>query len=221
MSNSRFDAVKHEYYIDDRKLMSVTELIGTYERPFNANMVSHMVAKKNGRDKNDILNEWQIKKDIAIAYGNSIHLAIEMWIKFKIKPTQKHLEEALDSFLEKYGDEYESEKRVFNYEYELGGTMDLINDIYIDDIKTNRTNKKATKGNFIKPLNKIKVNNLNKARLQLSIYDKLTGSSRKLRILNFDGYSWETIELEKVDVDDILEIRKQELEKERLVEEMF
>ena len=89
--------------------------------------------------------------------------------------------------------------------------MDLINDEFLDDIKTNDTLKVEKKGNFIKPLNKIKVNNLNKATIQLNIYEVLEGKKRKKRILNFDGYKWTTIEIKDMDVSEILEIRKLEI----------
>ena len=224
MSNSRFDAVKHEYYIDDRKLMSVTELIGTYERPFNANMVAHMVAKKSGRDKNDILNEWDLKRDIAIDYGNSIHKSVELWLKYQIEPTQPHLLKAVRQFNKQFGHiEWLSEHRVFNHEYELGGTLDLysVKDRIIADIKTNDTMKVGKKGNFIKPLNKVKVNNLNKVRLQAKTYEVLVEKECTRFVYHWDGEVYNVIELEDIDVQPILEIRKQELEKAKLVEDMF
>ena len=100
---NRFDEVKHEYYIKDRLLLSVTKLIGQYQRPFNSSMVAHMSAKynKNKLDysANDYLNLWNLKRDIAISYGNSVHYTIEMWVKFKTEPTQKHLQDMLAKFI--------------------------------------------------------------------------------------------------------------------------
>lgn len=221
---NRFNAVAHEYYIDDRKLMSVTELIGTYERPFNANMVAHMVANKSGRDKDDILNEWDLKRDIAVDYGNSIHKSIELWLKYQIEPTQPHLLKAVRQFDKQFGDiEWLSEHRVFNHEYELGGTLDLYSKTHsiIADVKTNDTLKEEKKGNFITPLNKVKVNNLNKVRLQAKVYEVLVEKECTRFVYHWDGEVYNVIELEDIDVQPILEIRKKELEKAKLVEDMF
>jgi hypothetical protein len=221
---NRFNAVAHEYYIDDRKLMSVTELIGTYERLFNANMVAQMVANKSGRDKDDILNEWDLKRDIAVDYGNSIHKSIELWVKYEIEPTQPHLLKAVRQFDKQFGDiEWLSEHRVFNHKYELGGTLDLYSKTQsiIADVKTNDTLKEEKKGNFITPLNKVKVNNLNKVRLQAKVYEVLVEKECTRFVYHWDGEVYNVIELEDIDVQPILEIRKQKLEKAKLVEDMF
>jgi hypothetical protein len=213
---NRFDAVKHQYYINDKPLLSVTKLIGQYQRPFNSSMVAYMSAKanKNKLDytANDYLNLWDLKRDIAIDYGNSVHKTIEMWVKFKIRPTQAHLLYMLEKFIEKFGDiEYQSEVRIYNEEYMLGGTVDLLSDEYLDDIKTNDTLKVDKKGNFIKPLNKVKVNNLNKVRIQTEVYNTLLDKPRIKRVLMWDGVDFEVIVLEDIDVSEILELRKQSL----------
>lgn len=221
---NRFDKIKHKYYIDERKLMSVTELIGNYIRPFNSNMVAQMLSNKSGRDKDDILNEWDLKREIAIDYGNSIHKAVELWLKYQIKPTQPHLLKSVEKFIEQFGHiEWLSEHRVFNKEYELGGTLDLYSDTskIIADLKTNDTNKKGKKGNFIKPLNKLKVNNLNKVRLQTKVYQELIGEDLKRFVYIWNGDNWEEQELEDIDVTEIMQIRKEEVEKEKLINEMF
>jgi hypothetical protein len=213
---NRFDAVKHKYYIDDKPLLSVTKLISKYVRPFNSSMVAYMSAKsnKNGEDwtAEQYKDLWDLKRDIAVDYGNSIHKTIEMWIKFGVKPTQPHLEYMLDKFIEQFGHiDYQSEVRIFNEEYMLGGTVDLLSDEYLDDIKTNDTLKEVKKGNFIKPLNKLKVNNLNKVRLQTSVYDELLDKTRIKRVLMWNGEDFEVIELEPIDVQPILTERLKEI----------
>jgi hypothetical protein len=112
---------------------------------------------------------------------------------------------------------------VFNHEYELGGTLDLysVKDRIIADIKTNNPMKAGKKGNFIKPLNKVKVNNLNKVRLQAKTYEVLVEEECARFVYHWDGEFYNVIELEDIDVQPILEIRKQELEKARLVKNMF
>lgn len=208
---NRFIETTHTYMNGELEYLSVTKLIGKYVRPFNADMVAHMSAKRSGKDKNYYLNLWDLKRGIAVDYGNSIHKAIELWIKYQIKPTQPHLLKCVNKFIEQFGDiEWESEVRLFNKEYELGGTVDLLSrkSRIIADIKSNNTLKEEKKGNFIKPLNKIKVNNLNKVRLQEQIYEKMVDDGEYTKLVYmWNGEEFEVIELEPIDVSEILQAR--------------
>lgn len=205
---NRFIEATHTYMNGELEYLSVTKLIGKYVRPFNADMVAHMSAKRSGKDKNYYLNLWDLKRDIAVDYGNSIHKAIELWIKYEIKPTQPHLLKCVNKFIEQFGGiAWESEVRLFNKEYELGGTVDLLSENIIADIKTNDTLKEEKKGNFIKPMNKVKVNNLNKVRLQTQIYETMLGKEMQKLVYMWNGEEFEVIELEPIDVQPILNER--------------
>lgn len=211
---NRFIESTHTYMNGELEYLSVTKLIGRYVRPFNADMVAHMSAKRSGLDKNYYLNLWDLKREVAVDYGNSIHKAIELWIKYEIKPTQTHLLKAVDKFIEQFGHiEWKSEVRLFHEGFELGGTVDLLSEKskIIADIKTNDTLKEAKKGNFIKPLNKIKVNNLNKVRLQTRIYQEMIGEEYQRLVYMWNGEEYEVIELEDIDIEPILSERLAEI----------
>jgi hypothetical protein len=208
---NRFIESTHQYFNGELEYLSVTKFISRYERPFNASMVAHMSAKRSGKDKNYYLNLWDLKRDIAVDYGNSIHKAVELWLKYQIEPTQPHLLKAVRKFQEQFGDiEWESEKRIYNSQYQLGGTLDLVSETskIIADIKSNDTLKKAKKGNFIKPLNKVKVNNLNKVRFQTKLYQEMEyDDTWKRYVYMWNGEEYEVIELEDIDVSEILQER--------------
>lgn len=217
---NRFDEVRHQYYIGDRLLKSVTTFISDFMPKFNAPMVAGVVAKKRGVSAEHILNDWDLKRDIANNYGNSIHMSVERWLKFGEKPTQPHLQLAVDKFIEKFGNiNWDSEYRVFSEEYELGGTMDLISwdSKIIADIKTNDTFKESDK-KFSKPFNNLKANNLNKVRLQTKIYQELLGGEWQRKVFVWTGEDFEEHELEDIDVSEIMAIRKNEVELEKLLE---
>lgn len=211
---NRFIEATHTYMNGELEYLSVTKLIGKYERPFNSSMVAHMSAKRSGKGKDYYLNLWDLKRDIAVDYGNSIHKAVELWIKYEIKPTQPHLLKAVDKFIEQFGHiEWQSEVRLFNAKYELGGTIDLLSEKskIIADIKTNDTLKKGSKGNFIKPMNKVKVSNLNKVRLQTRIYEEMIGEEHQRLVYMWNGEEYEVIELEDIDISPILSERLAEI----------
>lgn len=208
---NRFDEVKHEYYADDVLLDNVTNFMDKYTGEYNPYFIAsaRQKSKKNvdNLTMEDMMNVGDLRNGIAIDYGNSVHKTVELWVKYRYRPTQKHLIDCLDKWIEKYGDNnYESETRVYSVEYMLGGTMDLLSEEYLDDIKTNESNKKGN-GYFKAPLNHIKNNNKNKAGLQLSIYEFLKKIKRKKRILNWDGEEWTTIPLEDIDVTEIMRDR--------------
>ncbi len=219
---NRFDSVKHLYYLGDRVLKSVTTLINEYTPEFNAPKVASMIAGKGkyaGRKSDDILNEWDLKRDIANNYGTSVHAAVELWIKYGLKPTQPHLLLVVDKFIEKFGIiNWESEYRLFNEEYELGGTIDLVSfdSKIIADIKTNDTFKEEKKEKFKSPLSHLKVSNLNKVRIQTKVYQELLSGEYKRYVYNWNGYDFEVTELEDVDVSLLLAKRKAEVEFNKL-----
>jgi len=217
---NRFDAVRHEYYIGDRLLKSVTTFISDFMPKFNAPMIASVVAKKRGVSTEDILNDWDLKRDIANNYGNSIHMSIERWLRFGEKPTQSHLQLAVNKFIEKFGNtNWDSEYRVFSEEYELGGTLDLISwdSKIIADIKTNDTFKESDK-KFSTPLNNLKASNLNKVRLQTKIYQELLGGEWQRMVFMWNGENFEDHELEDIDISVIMETRKQEVKLANLMD---
>ena len=223
---NRFDKVKHEYYSDDVKLDNVTSWLGKYTGEYKPYLIANARANGKGNTQGlsveDMMNVGDLRNSIAINYGNAVHETIELWIKYKYRPTQKHLEICLDKFIEKYGEDYESEKRIYNVEYMLGGTADLIalTDDYLDDIKTNETEKKSyTK--MLPPLEKYRADNKNKAALQLSVYEFLLGEKKTKRVLNWNGEYWKTIELPDIDVSEIMESKRKEVEQAKLIENMF
>lgn len=207
---NRFDKIKHEYYADGVKLDNVTSWLSKYTGDFNPFLIANARAKGKGNTQGlsveDMMNVGDLRNNIAINYGNSIHETIELWIKYKYRPTQKHLEECLDKFISNYGDEYESEKRIYDKIYMLGGTIDLLSDEYLDDIKTNETEKKSY-NKMKEPLELYRADNKNKAALQLAVYEFLLGKKRKKRVLNWNGDKWTTIELPDIDVSDIMRER--------------
>lgn len=86
----KFDPIKHEYFYnkygdfrkskDTEKWNGITSIIGEYKQPFDREGISKGVAYRDGRTQDDVLAEWDKKRDDAIDYGNSVHDALDVLI---------------------------------------------------------------------------------------------------------------------------------------------
>ena len=175
-----FDPITHTYTLDGHTFKySVTQLIKEYTTPFQAEMIAGMVAKKKGVEREEILGMWELKKNIACDYGNAVDKAIQYYVDYGEDPAQKHLKEMTDKFQEDYkGSNLVSQVTVYNLEKSVCGTVDLIeklggNAINIIDVKSNADFYKKGHGKLLAPFNDLENNNLNKYRLQLSLYRDL------------------------------------------------
>ena len=174
-----FDPVTHTYRIGDHTFKySVTELVSKYVPPFPAGMIAEKVAKKEGTTPEEVLRKWEINKDIACDYGNAVDKAVQYWVDFKELPKQDHLKEIVERFKKDYTGELISQVAVYSTEKSVCGTLDLIEKlgnkrINIIDVKSNADFYKKASGKLLAPYQDLEASNLNKYRLQLSLYRDL------------------------------------------------
>lgn len=70
----------HTYWYQlETQFDGITKWIKSYSQPFDAKNISFAVARRDGRDQQDVLDEWDEKRDSAADYGNFVHDAIERW----------------------------------------------------------------------------------------------------------------------------------------------
>ena len=158
----RFRELGHKYWFEgkpDKKLLSVTSLVGTLHRPFDADGCAAKKAEKEGVSKEEILARWKAANVLACDKGTLTHLYMECNLtgrKFEIpqKLDQpeiisafQSLKPACDGFLHdgmKGLTPVCSELSVGVYDWSLVGTIDQIfedenGDLWIYDWKTNKT----------------------------------------------------------------------------------
>ena len=56
-NNVVFTEEDHSYYLDGRRCISTTELIGRYKKKFETSIMAHKVAQRDGRTKDDVIAE--------------------------------------------------------------------------------------------------------------------------------------------------------------------
>lgn len=182
-----FHPETHTYRVAGRPLGSVSSLIKNYVEPFDADRIAGFVAIKRSREegrvvtKEEILQEWEDKKNAACAKGTDVHSFGENYIPGQI-PTNGY-EYSIVNFWDNIPDYIEPflfELQMFSEAFGLAGTADIIlyntktGKFIIADYKTNIDLFKNYKGKkMLPPFDFLLDCPYNKYQLQLSLYQIL------------------------------------------------
>jgi hypothetical protein len=181
-----FNSDSHTYRVKDYldPFISVTTLIDLYCHDFDSDRIATTTAKKRKVNKQDLLDEWEHKKNASIDKGRYVHNFIENRLKIRnyedfTNLYPKERSQFLDfekGFLKDKIILY-SEKVLYNLENRLAGTIDcLVYDdadkkLYYIDWKTNEKISSSNKYQNLKfPLNKYQQCSKEIYGLQLSFY---------------------------------------------------
>ena len=82
----KFHDKEHKYYLNGKKMSSVTQLIGKFKQSFDTDYWSEKKAKERGILKEDILKEWKYKADFATQKGSAFHAFAENYLFNKVFP---------------------------------------------------------------------------------------------------------------------------------------
>jgi hypothetical protein len=201
-----FDPSNHTYTKDNKRYAPVSDVISQLSPEFEAEKIAGFIAKRDKRTVEEVLEEWDMKSQIARDFGNAIHKSIELWIKHSAQPKNKYLQNAVKTFpLKNKG--LISEKIVYDDDLQIAGTIDILrkkkSKYDLCDIKTSYDLEKSY-NRLLSPLQDLKDSPLNKYRLQMSIYKQLAESMGfkidKLFILKW-AQRWEVIEVKPIEID--------------------
>jgi len=220
----KFDEESHTYtHKTLDKLISVTTLLGKYKKPFDSNYHAERVAKREGVSKDIVLEMWEAEKNKACDKGTKIHKLLEDYISYgDIKNDYGWLYKSYDKSVEYYIDRFSKvycEKLLYNEEYKVAGTADLIyehskDEFTLGDFKTNKKFRFSSPfgERLLEPVDHLHNCENNIYALQLSIYayfyEQLTGKRcRKLVIFYLSGDRFKAYHCNylKSDVEKVLE----------------
>lgn len=77
MRELKFDERSHQYTVGDKILISVTQLVGKYKKPFDAEYWANRKATERGVTPQEIKAEWKQKADDSSKLGNNVHLFMQ------------------------------------------------------------------------------------------------------------------------------------------------
>lgn len=195
-----FNEEEHRYFVQDTQMTSVSHTIGEYAEKFNTDLMAGRVAAKRTRlgtptTKEEVLQEWEDKKNFACDKGTRVHLFGEDYPIIGGTPTDGY-EEAVVKFwdtLPSHIFPLGFELQMYCKEMGIAGTSDILlyntktGNFIIADYKTNEDLFKNFKGK--KMLDKFKHlldMPYSKYTLQLSYYQILfekTGLKVENRLL--------------------------------------
>ena len=192
-----FDQTKHQYWLHDKLLTSVTAKAKEFKKPFEAETTLDRMADKRNLSgiervtfKEQTSREWKAKAELGRNVGTWSHAHIENHERMGVHPTAyehsrvqaKYLsyQKFLNSWYAKELRPVGTEERVYSERYQLGGTLDKIYQregchfLSIADWKTNEkftTDDDFCYGEYLKaPFQDQKACDLNFYSIQLSIY---------------------------------------------------
>lgn len=221
-----FDEENHRAYNKDGKeLLSGSRLESKYHPEVDFRYPAKAIAKKTGVFESDIMDMWDIKRDLSAEHGTMVHKALEVCHIYLNKidkmddmlEEDKRFERILPSDLAIIVDEYfkfrekitpgflkhliKVEARI---KYEgLTGIVDNIewtdDGFYIYDYKVTSEVKQIKFGTFKDYKYTLQQN------LYRYILEKVTGKKcLGMNLLVWDGVMWKAVELNRIDVEELL-----------------
>lgn len=217
-----FDNVNHTYYLNGKKLTSVTQFISQFKNKFDSDYWSKKIAERDNKTQEEVLKEWSEKAKKSCEIGTAIHKIFEDYIDNKFSITGDEIlidfiDLEIDYFLDFYPKskvaiqfikDYFITKRLIPiyteyivYNEFLAGQVDLIckdknNNFYILDFKTNEKIEVNHYNKFM--LGKLKYipdSTFYHYSLQLSIYKKMfRGEIKSLYIVHIKNDNYGFIE---------------------------
>ena len=209
-----FDEPTHSYsHPDGLAMLSGSAFANRYKKEFD-DSIAIRYAKTIGVDVEVVREFWRQKGEVSTGYGTSVHLALEIYGKFKgVFPDDKIL--SGNAHIRKLVLEFYANNDTAHCLYEpfimhgnLCGFVDRMKKtgnkkIIIEDYKTNADISKGT-GYLLPPFNSIKATELNKYGLQLSFYAEIAKRNgyevEAIVIHHHDGDKWASYRQEPTDI---------------------
>ena len=178
-SKLEFEPISHTYSLNGQNLVSVSSILKEYSTPFDVD--GKIVARKaveNGISVEEQKAIWEKLGKDSREKGTLFHADAENYIKTKKIPNTPNKKLIKEFSKIKFKGALFSEVRLFNLDYGVAGTTDLIevfpdNSISLADYKTSQA-KKMSRFSFgrkmLYPLNNTWDSTLDKFEIQMSIY---------------------------------------------------
>lgn len=212
-----FDQEAHEYETEDgQKMWTGSTWAHQFEKPFDPQLLAPKVAEKKLTTVENVIAGWDMKSEVSLSYGTTVHKALECGIKYNEIPNNPHLATLVQDYLDmSHEDDQVSELFVADLEHKMCGTIDvLVNNgnkhVTIRDFKTGDIYKKTQLTAQAKELfPDLESKMISLYQLQLSFYAYiLTNKGYKvdgLEIWAESAEAWEVVKLSVLDIRKALE----------------
>lgn len=212
-----FDPVSHEYEDGDgNKFWTGSTWAHQFEKPFDPQLIAPKVAEKKLTTVDKVIEAWDMKSEVSLSYGTTVHKALECGIKYGELPNNPHLAALVQDYLDmSHEDEQVSELFVVSMEDRMCGTIDALVDkgkkhVVIRDFKTGDIYKKVSLTPQAKDLwPDLESKMISLYQLQLSFYAHILSSLgykvEGLEIYAEANEAWQVVKLPVLDIRKALE----------------
>lgn len=146
-----FDHEAHEYEDEEgNKFWTGSTWAHQFEKPFDPQLIAPKVAEKKLTTVEKVIESWDMKGEVSLLLGSTVHKALECGIKYNELPNNPYLATLVQDYLDQtHDDDQVSEQFVVSMEDKMCGTIDaLVNKgnkhVVIRDFKTGDIYKKVT-----------------------------------------------------------------------------
>lgn len=211
-----FDKEAHTYEDKDgNKFWTGSTWAHQFEKPFDPQLIAPKVAEKKLTTVDKVIESWDMKSEVSLAYGTTVHKALECGIKYNELPNNEHLAALVQDYLDQtHDDDQVSEQFVVSMYDKMCGTIDVLvnrgkKHVIIRDFKTGDVYKKISLTDRAKELwPELENKMISLYRLQLSFYAYILTAlgyhvdGLELWVETIDA--WETIKLQPLDITEAL-----------------
>ena len=172
----------HTYDVNGKNLKCVSNCLDNYKTPFDSDKIVEAFAKKNKLKKDDVLKQWEDKKNDSCDLGTRVHDFAEKRFYSKDVIPELGLEIAVMNYWKSIDEDPNlipvlCETKVCSELLNYAGTFDLLlydvkrKGLIVCDFKSNKELYKNFKNQkLLKPFDFLLDTNFNKYQLQLSYY---------------------------------------------------
>lgn len=212
-----FDKENHTYEDEDgNKYWTGSTWAAQFEKPFDPQLIAPKVAEKKLCTVEDVIAGWDMKSEVSLSYGTTVHKALECGIKYNELPNNPHLAALVQDYLDMtHEDEQISEQFIADFDHKMCGTIDVLvnkgnKHVIIRDFKTGDIYKKISLTPRAKELwPELENKTISIYQLQLSFYAfilKQQGYTVSgLEIWAESAEAWEVVKLSVLDIRKALE----------------
>ena len=173
-----FDKEAHTYEDKDgNQFWTGSTWAHQFEKPFDLSSVAPKVAEKKLSTAEKVLEGWEMKGEVSLSYGTTVHKALECGIKYGELPNNQYLAFLVQDYLDmSHDDDQVSELFVADFNDKMCGTIDVLvnkgnKHVVIRDFKTGDIYKKTALTDQAKELwPQLENKMISLYQLQLSFY---------------------------------------------------
>ena len=123
-----FDPIAHTYEDEQgNKFWTGSTWAHQFEKEFDPKLIAGKAAEKKLTTVDKVVEGWDMKSEVSLLYGTTVHKALECGIKYGEIPNNPHLATLVQDYLDMtHEDDQVSEQFVADFDNKMCGTIDVL-----------------------------------------------------------------------------------------------